>query len=224
VEGLSQFERLKIERYTRLCEGFIDTDNLRDFISLHPEVLSDEAHKAFAAIIGGAVQRHSGVAGNSDRVREVVEKLQILRQAIQLGPEVALSTYSSPRRKPYLQEPAPPTYSLEVLAVEDGMALGGSVVASLMGLGSVTRCKLVGRITGSRLSKPVDAYSVEFPVFAGSGPLECLSGLARENAQGALSLLDRTAIEDGWRAEPVGPQWYSNRYRGDDATLRRALQ
>jgi hypothetical protein len=80
----------KLKHYARLCGEFISTPDLRRFIEANPEVLTDEAHMVFAAIIGKTVSQNADRAQASpDRVKEVVGRLKTLRRAIDSGLEAA---------------------------------------------------------------------------------------------------------------------------------------
>lgn len=80
----------KLKHYARLCGEFISTPDLRRFIEANPEVLTNEAHMVFAAIIGRAVSANEDRAHASpDRVKEVVGRLKTLRRAIDSGLEAA---------------------------------------------------------------------------------------------------------------------------------------
>ena len=80
----------RLKHYARLCGEFISTPDLRQFIAANPEVLTDETHMVFAAIIGKIVSENEDRAhATPDRVKEVVGRLKTLRRAIDSGLEVA---------------------------------------------------------------------------------------------------------------------------------------
>ena len=104
---------------------------------------------------------------------------------------------------------SPPVEHLTINVEEGGMAVGKSLVMNAMGSAAKNNCAFIATV-----SAPDGTFQIGRSPFdkAINIPVEHLSGLDRQNAEHALSLLHEQALSSGWKPIEAGPHWYTRRY------------
>lgn len=105
----------------------------------------------------------------------------------------------------------PPTWqTMELELREGGMAGKATLVNTLLGGGTVTRCMVIANVNGP--DGPEREEMAEFPLQT-TYPLELLTGFDRQSGERVLDEIRRRLLSAGWEELPRGHAWYSHRYR-----------
>jgi tetratricopeptide (TPR) repeat protein len=97
---------------------------------------------------------------------------------------------------------------LEIILVDEGMALGSSLVFGMLGGTSIEKLKLVARVFSSNGSYDLTSASYT-EAFYGQETV----GLRSKDGNKALNQLDAELRRLGWQQTGVGSQWFSYQYQ-----------